>query len=66
MQLSLPGWNCMTHCQALQGFLDTSQVLLHKNNKINLSFFAVTASSREVTVTFNFVSEHCTKQSIDS
>jgi hypothetical protein len=31
-----PGWNCMTHRQALQGFPDTSQVSLHKNNKINL------------------------------
>jgi hypothetical protein len=31
----VPGWNCMTHRQALQGFPETSQVLLHKNNKIN-------------------------------
>jgi hypothetical protein len=30
-----PGWNCMTHRQALQDFPDTSQVSLHKNNKIN-------------------------------
>jgi hypothetical protein len=33
-----PGWNCLTHRQALQGFSDTSQVSLHKNNKINLPF----------------------------
>jgi hypothetical protein len=32
-----PGWNCMTHRQALQGFPDMSQVLLHKNNKINIT-----------------------------
>jgi hypothetical protein len=31
-----PVCNCMTHRQALQGFPDTSQVSLHKNNKINL------------------------------
>jgi hypothetical protein len=31
-----PGWTFMTHRQVLQGFPDTSQVLLHKNNKINL------------------------------
>jgi hypothetical protein len=30
-----PGWNCMTHRQALQGFPDTSQVSLHFYNKIN-------------------------------
>jgi hypothetical protein len=29
----------MTHRQALQGFLDTSQVSLHKNNKIDLPIF---------------------------
>jgi hypothetical protein len=29
------GWNCITHYQVLQGFPDTSQVLLHKNNKIS-------------------------------
>jgi urea transporter len=41
-----------------QGFPDTSQVLLRKNNKINLSFFiAVPAGSWEVTVAFNFISE---------
>jgi hypothetical protein len=34
--LSARGWNCMTHRQALQGVPDTSQVLLYKNNKINL------------------------------
>jgi hypothetical protein len=34
------GWNCMTHRQALQGFPDTSEVSLHKNNKINLHFYS--------------------------
>jgi hypothetical protein len=32
-----PGWKCMTHRQALQGFPDTSRVSLHKKNKINSS-----------------------------
>jgi hypothetical protein len=32
----IPGWNCITHPQALQDFPDMSQVPLHKNNKINL------------------------------
>jgi hypothetical protein len=41
-----PGWNCMTHRQAL-----------HKNNKINIYFIAVPARSREVTVALNFSSE---------
>jgi hypothetical protein len=40
-----PGWNCMTHRQVPQGFPDTSQVTLHKNNKINLPI-AVPAGSR--------------------
>jgi hypothetical protein len=31
-----PGWNCMTYRRALQGFPDTIEVSLHKNNKINL------------------------------
>jgi hypothetical protein len=31
-----PGWNCMTHREALQGFPDTIQISLHLNNKINL------------------------------
>jgi hypothetical protein len=35
--LPVSGWNFMTHCQALQGFPDTSQVSLHKNNKIKES-----------------------------
>jgi hypothetical protein len=30
MQLSLPGRNCMTHCQVLQDSPDKSQALLHK------------------------------------
>jgi hypothetical protein len=50
----------MSHHQELKGFPDTSQVSLHKNNKVNLPFFvADPAGSREVTVAFNFVSE-CT------
>jgi hypothetical protein len=31
-----PGWKYMTHRQARQGFPDTNQVSLHKNNKIFL------------------------------
>jgi hypothetical protein len=33
---TVPGWNCMTHSQALQRFPHMSQVSLHKNNKIDL------------------------------
>jgi hypothetical protein len=33
-----PGRNCMTHRQALQDFPDTSQVSLHKNDKVNFPF----------------------------
>jgi hypothetical protein len=51
------GWNCKTHRQALQGFPDTSQVSLHKNNKINLFKDSSSAGIREVTVAFNFISE---------
>jgi hypothetical protein len=41
---------CMTYCQTLRGFSDTSQVSLHKSNKIILPFFtAVLAGSQEVT-----------------
>jgi hypothetical protein len=32
----LPVGNCMTHHPALEDFLDTSQVLFHKSNKVNL------------------------------
>jgi hypothetical protein len=39
----------MTHRQALQVFPDTSSVSLYEDNKIN--------GSREVAVTFNFISE---------
>jgi hypothetical protein len=36
-----------------------SQVSLHKNNKINTPIFVVVpAGSQEVTVAFNFISEH--------
>jgi hypothetical protein len=31
-----PAPDCITHCQALQGFPDTSEVSLHQNNKSNL------------------------------
>jgi hypothetical protein len=31
----------MTHCQVLQDFPDTSQVSLHKNNKIKFPFYYV-------------------------
>jgi hypothetical protein len=48
------GWNCKTRRQALQGFPDTSQASLQKNNKINL---AVPAGSREVAPAFIFTSE---------
>jgi hypothetical protein len=51
-----PGWNCMTHGQALQ-VPDTSQVSLHKSNEINLPILAVPAGSREVIVAFIFISE---------
>jgi hypothetical protein len=48
----------MSHRQALQGFLDKSQALLHANNKINSPFFvAVPAGSPELVVAFNFISE---------
>jgi hypothetical protein len=30
-----PGFNCLTHRWVLQGYPDTSQVSLHKNNKID-------------------------------
>jgi hypothetical protein len=33
----VPGKNCMTHRQALQGFPCTSQVPLHKNNKVSFA-----------------------------
>jgi hypothetical protein len=32
---SLPGWNCMTHSQAIRSFSDICQVLLHRNSKTN-------------------------------
>jgi hypothetical protein len=47
----------MTH-QALQGFPNTSQVSLHKDNEINLPLQQYLP---ERTVAFNFVSE-CTVQ----
>jgi hypothetical protein len=55
--MSFPGWNCMTHRQALQGFPDMSQISLHKTMKSTYLFIAVPAGSREVTITFNFISE---------
>jgi hypothetical protein len=49
----------MTHRQVPQGFPDTSQVSLHKNNEINLRTYkiAVPAGMREVAAAFNFISE---------
>jgi hypothetical protein len=34
------GWNCMTHCQALRGSLDTSQASLHENNKKTYLYYS--------------------------
>jgi hypothetical protein len=34
-----PGWNCMTHRQALQDFPGMIQISLHKYNKIKLPIF---------------------------
>jgi hypothetical protein len=34
----LPAGTALTHRQALQGFPDTSQIPLYKNNKINSPF----------------------------
>jgi hypothetical protein len=45
----------MIHHQALQDFPCTSQVLLHKNNKINLP---VPKMSWQVKVEFWFISKH--------
>jgi hypothetical protein len=50
----------MTYREALQGFPNTSQESLHKNNK-KLTFTAVPAGRLEVTTTLNFISE-CTVQ----
>jgi hypothetical protein len=53
-----PGWNCMTHREALQGFADTSQVSLRtkQSNQLN-SFIAVPAGSRQVSCVQLY---HCT------
>jgi hypothetical protein len=56
------GWNYMDHRKALQSFPDTSQVSPLKKTKIKVTYkyiAAVSTGSREVTVTFNFISE-CT------
>jgi hypothetical protein len=45
----------MTHRHALQGFLGTNHVSLHKKTS---TCVAVAAGSREVTVRFNFISVH--------
>jgi hypothetical protein len=52
-----PGWNCMTHRQALQGFSDTSQVSPQKKKHQLHFFYNSSCRSREVTVEFNFISE---------
>lgn len=46
-------WNCVTRCQALQGFSPTTQVSLHENNKISIS--SVPVRSQEVIVAFQFI-----------
>lgn len=45
----------MAHRQEL--LLDTSQVLLHKNNTINTYIVAFSSRSRKVTVVFDVFSE---------
>jgi hypothetical protein len=45
----------MTHRQALQDFPDTSQVSLHKNNKID--FLRVAENDIPVIIAFRFISE---------
>jgi hypothetical protein len=46
----------MTHRQALQDFPDTSQVSLHKDNKVNLPFFIRGAENDvPVTIVFRFI-----------
>jgi hypothetical protein len=51
-------WNGMTHRQALQGF--PTQVKNRSVKQFNqlTSFIALPAGNREVTVPFNFISEH--------
>jgi hypothetical protein len=56
-----PSRKCMTHHQALQGFLDTSPVPLHKNNKINLP---ISQQFLQVTAAFWFISERTVQSSI--
>jgi hypothetical protein len=53
-----PIWNCMTHCQALKGFPNTSQVSVDKNKKISLRFYSCSCREPEVTAALNFISEH--------
>lgn len=48
-----PGWKCMTHCQALQGFPDTNQASL---NKIISCRYA---GMRQLCSTFLKVNTHC-------
>jgi hypothetical protein len=47
----------MTYRQALQDFPDTSEVSLHKNNKINLPIFRGAETDVPVTFAFLFISE---------
>jgi hypothetical protein len=49
----------MTHRRVLQDILDTNQVSLNKNNKINFPFFEGAENYVSVTVAFWFISE-CT------
>jgi hypothetical protein len=32
-------WNCMTHCQGLQGFSDTNQASVREDNNGKLFFY---------------------------
>jgi hypothetical protein len=50
-----PGWNRVTRRQALQCFLDTSQVFLHKAVKSTCLYYS--SSYRQVTFAFNFIIE---------
>jgi hypothetical protein len=53
----------MTHRQALQDFPDTSQVSLHKNNKIDLPPLKKGAENDvPVTVAYRFISERTVLQ----
>jgi hypothetical protein len=54
---TVPGWNCMTHCQALQDFPGTSQVSLYVTIKSAYKNNSSSCRSRRVTLAFCFISE---------